>query len=42
MTGITTDHQEFIHTQCCIFIVSDFEVQTVFCITDITLRQYSG
>ena len=42
MTGITTDHQEFIHTQYYIFIVFDFEVQTVFCITDITLRQYSG
>ena len=39
---ITSDHQEFIHTQYYIFIVSDFEVQTVFCNTDITLRQYSG
>ena len=42
MMGITLDHQEFLHTQYYIFIVSDFEVQTVFCITDITLRQYSG
>ena len=37
MMGITSDHQEFIHTQYYIFIVSDFEVQTVFFITDITL-----
>ena len=37
---ITSDHQESLYTQYYIFIVSDFEVQTVFCITDIALRQY--
>ena len=37
---ITSDHQEFLHTQYYISVVSDFEVQTVFCITDIPLRQY--
>ena len=39
---ITSDHQEYPHTQYHIFAVSDLEVQTVFRITDIALSQYSG
>ena len=39
---ITSDHQESLYTQYYIFIVSDFEVQTVFCITDITLLRLEG
>ena len=42
MINITSDHQEYPHTQYHIFAVSDLEVQTVFRITDIALSQYSG